>query len=278
MADRTQAVLERTRLRVGEWEMHAVHLGRAAGEHRLPIVLVHGWGVAGRYLLPMGQCLASSFAVHVPDLPGHGLSSKPRRALALSELSDALGAWMEAHDLGRSLLVGQSFGCQIVSDLATRYPERARGVVLIGPTVDARARTLPRQMARLAFAGLWERASLLWIVVDDYRRMGIRRLREELQEMFADAPERRLPRVQAPGLVIRGARDAIAPLAWAQHVAKLLGDARVATIPGGSHAIQVSAPEAVAAEIRRFARELVAVSDRNTDQTELVRDAVPDPS
>src|SRR5688572_25830601 len=258
MAVSYPAPLQSTRSSVGGWEIHAVHAHPADGRSRTPIVLVHGWGVAGQYLVPLARKLARAFPVYVPDLPGHGLSSQPHDALTLGELANALALWMAAQNIGRALLVGQSLGCQIVSELAARRPERAAGLVLIGPTVDARARTLPRQIVRLVLAGLWERAALVPIVVQDYRRMGLRRLRGELREMFADAPERRLPRLRIPALVIRGARDAVVPPRWARRVAELLGGARVVTIPGGAHAIQFSAPGEVAAAIRRFARELPA--------------------
>ena len=203
------------RSRVGGWEIHAIH-SAAAPPERPPVVLVHGWGVAGRYLVPLAEQLAADFPVYVPDLPGHGLSGKPRDALTLGELAGALAAWMEAAGIAPAVVVGQSFGCQIVSDLAARHPERVLGLVLIGPTVDARARSIPRQIGRLVLAGLWERVSLIPIVVRDYLRMGLRRLRGELHEMFADAIELRLARIAAPGLVIRGAKDAVVPLRWAR--------------------------------------------------------------
>lgn len=263
------------RSRVGDWEIHAVHAGPSP-RGRPPIVLLHGWGVAGGYLVPLAERLAADFPVYVPDLPGHGRSSKPRDALSLGELADTLAAWMETTGIGRALLVGQSFGCQIASDLAARHPERVLGLVLIGPTVDANARTLPRQIGRLVVAGVWERVSLIPIVVRDYMRMGLRRLRGELGEMFADAIELRLPRIGVPTLVIRGARDAVVPLRWAREVAALLRDVAVVTIDGGAHAVQFSEPEAVADAVRRFARKVV--SGRNSQVHSPVWTADPSPS
>jgi 2-hydroxy-6-oxonona-2,4-dienedioate hydrolase len=58
-----------------------------------PIVLIHGIGVSGRYLLPAAVRLAANVPVYVPNLPGFGLSSKPARVLSVTELADALAAW-----------------------------------------------------------------------------------------------------------------------------------------------------------------------------------------
>jgi len=42
------------------------------------------------------------------------------------ELADALVAWMEATSLAHVALRGNSFGCQVIADLAARHP-RAKG-------------------------------------------------------------------------------------------------------------------------------------------------------
>jgi 2-hydroxy-6-oxonona-2,4-dienedioate hydrolase len=267
-----------TRSRVHGWEVCAAHGESAFSTTSIPVVLIHGWGVAGRYLHPLAMQLASELNVHVPDLPGHGRSSKPPRALTLRELADVLRGWMDERGLEQAVLVGQSFGCQIAIELTVRWPSRTAGLVLIGPTIDPAARSLPRQIGRLALAGVWERASLIPIVVDDYRRMGIRRLRGELREMFADAPEHRLGQIRTPSLVIRGARDTIVPDRWAQEAARLLGGAAVVTVPGGAHAVQFSVPERVAEPIRRFVQQIAGVSGRNKAGPGAVRGSDTNPS
>ena len=55
-----------------------------------PVVLVHGLGLSGRYMLPVADRLAPRYPVYLPDLPGFGDSAKPARALDVSGLADAL--------------------------------------------------------------------------------------------------------------------------------------------------------------------------------------------
>ena len=93
------------------------------------MVLVHGPVVSGRYMVPTLERLSPYHRVYVPDLPGFGKREKPPRAL------DVVG-------LDRAALVGNSFGCQIIADLAVRYPEHVERAVLQGPTMDPRARTV----------------------------------------------------------------------------------------------------------------------------------------
>jgi len=97
-----------------------------------PVVLVHGYGVSGRYMLPLARILASSCSTFAPDLRGHGRSGQPGTALEIGDLADALRSWLDAVELERPAFVANSMGCQIVTELAVRRPERVgpiRGAV-----------------------------------------------------------------------------------------------------------------------------------------------------
>jgi 2-hydroxy-6-oxonona-2,4-dienedioate hydrolase len=54
------------------------------------VVLVHGSGLSGRYMIPTAERLAADYPVYVPDLPGFGDSDKPSRVFDVSELADWL--------------------------------------------------------------------------------------------------------------------------------------------------------------------------------------------
>lgn len=114
-------------------------------------MLVHGMVVAGRSLIPLATELArQGFAVWVPDLPGFGGSERPRRALGVNGLADALAAWTASLELPPGCLVGNSFGIQVATALVHRHPGVARRLALVAPTIDARLRLRapPRLRAR----------------------------------------------------------------------------------------------------------------------------------
>jgi pimeloyl-ACP methyl ester carboxylesterase len=105
------------------------------------------WFPAG--MVPAAERLGVHHPVYAPDLPGFGKSAKPRQALDLAGLSDALASWMRAVGLNRAAFLGNSMGCQIVAEFALRHPSLIERAVLQGPTVDREARNLVRQAARL---------------------------------------------------------------------------------------------------------------------------------
>jgi len=226
---------------------------RTGGEGE-PIVLVHGLGVSGRYFEPLGKELARSFRVSIPDLPGWRTSERPRRALTLDELAEVLAELAGQQD-GAPVFVANSLGCQIVLALAQRHPQSVRALILIGPTVDPAYRGWVRHAIRLLVGATRERAGLFPIVLRDYFLMGPRRMLATARAALADEPERRLPTIEAPVLVVRGERDALTTLGWARRCAALAPRGAFVEITGAAHATHVSHAEFVAELVERFLAE-----------------------
>ncbi len=230
-----------------------IHTWRA-GLHRIdtpPIVLVHGL-VSGRHMLPLAERLAGDFMVFAPDLPGFGKSHKPSRVLNVSELTDALAAWMDAAGLDRAALLGNSFGCQVIVELAVRHPELVERVVLQGPTMDPAARTVRQQLWRWLRNAPRDPPSHALNLLRDYRDCGMRRLLRTFQYALEDRIEEKLPHVGVPALVVRGSRDPITPQRWAEEAARLLPMGRLAVIPGVAHTVNYAAPLELTRVVRPF--------------------------
>ncbi len=220
-----------------------------------PLVLVHGVGVSSRYMVPLALRLAPELHVYALDLPGFGLSQKPRRPLDVPELADALRAWLDAVGLDRVDLLGHSLGSQVVVDLAVRHPERVARLVLVAPTVEPRLRTFLRQIPRWPVALARERTALLPILMGDYLATGPIRMLRSISLMLKDRIEEKLPFVRAPTLVIRGTRDLLVSERWAEEVAALLPDGRLVVVDGGPHALHFGAPAKLAAIIKQALAE-----------------------
>ena len=152
----------------------------------------------------------------------------------------------------RAAFVGNSFGCQIITELALRRPALIERAVLVGPTVDAAARTWTQQIFRLVVDTVREPFRLLALVAEDYGRCGVHTLAETFEAALADAIERKLPRVYAPTLVVRGERDPIAPARWVERLARLLPYGWMYVIPGAAHAANYSHPGELADVVKTF--------------------------
>ena len=219
------------------------------------VILVHGLGVSSRYMAPTARRLAPAYRVYAPDLPGFGRSAKPPHVLTIAELADALAGWMDAVGIDRAALLGNSLGCQTIVDFALRHPERITRAVLVGPTIDRRARTALQQIWRVVLDTPREAPSQPLMVVRCYWQAGLRRAWRTLQYGLADPIEEKLPRVQVPTLVVRGARDPIVPHCWAEEVARLLPRGWLVEIPKGPHTVNYSMPAALIRAVGPFLEE-----------------------
>lgn len=233
--------------------MHGVELGQGGGGTPSTFVLVPGLGLSGRYMMPTAELLAAVGKVWVPDLPGCGMSDKPKSGLGIAELADSLAAWMEKNEIRSPVLIGNSLGAQVIVDFATRYPDRLAKAVLVSLTVDPEARRVSSQLGRLLVDGLREPAEMYWIALTDYLRAGFGRVLQTLRHALADPVERKLSLIVCPVLVIRGGRDPIVPQRWAERATRLIDNGELVIFPHAAHAVNFNSPEALSEEVLRFA-------------------------
>jgi pimeloyl-ACP methyl ester carboxylesterase len=99
---------------------------------QVPFVLVHGlasnarlWDGVGERLQMLGH---SSYAV---DLRGHGESERPDHGYDFATVAGDVAAVVRDVVERRAVLVGQSWGGNVVLETAARYPELARAVACI---------------------------------------------------------------------------------------------------------------------------------------------------
>jgi pimeloyl-ACP methyl ester carboxylesterase len=188
----------------------------------------------------------------LPTLPGWRGSQRPRRALGVRELARALEDWMRSEQLPPCVVLGNSFGCQVIAELAVFAPELVRALVLTGPTVEPAARTWPRMVGRLVADTAREPLGLARIIAVDYGLFGVRRSITTGRIAMRHRLEDVLPLIGVPTLVVRGGRDALLSRAWAERCAALIPGSRLADIDGVGHAVNYNAPERLAALVDDF--------------------------
>jgi pimeloyl-ACP methyl ester carboxylesterase len=211
------------------------------------VVCVHGLGCSHRYFLPLARALAPAAEVVALDLPGFGRTpARSADQLSVRGQSRALADWLTATGRGGAALVANSAGCQVVADLATYAPELLGPTVLCAPTVDRHARSARRQLGRLLTDVVRERPSLIPLIARDYLTCGPRHFLTAFRHILTDPIEQKLPHLPTAAVVARGTRDPIVSHAWAAEAAALLPRGRLVEVPGAGHALNYSAPEALA--------------------------------
>jgi 2-hydroxy-6-oxonona-2,4-dienedioate hydrolase len=232
--------------------MHALVSIEAAPHDAPAIVLVHGSGLSGQYMIPTATRLTHDFRVYVPDIPGYGDSGDPGKILNVPQMADWLAAWMPSTGLARAAFLGNSFGCQVIADLAARYPARVTHAVLQGPTTPPDERSAFWQFIRWRQNQRYNPPWLGEVTNIDYHKAGFLRLVRSFMVQITDRIEDKMPRINAPVLVVRGAEDPIAPQAFCEMLVRLAPRGRLHIIPEVAHTLVVTASAPLARATREF--------------------------
>lgn len=210
------------------------------------MVLIHGIGMSHRYLSRLHDVLAESTRVVSVDLPGFAGLPKPSDDVDVTTMGRALADVVATFDEDRIVWVGHSMGAQWVIEAAIHRPDAVAAVVIIGPVADEDHRSPVSQAAGLTLDTLGETPSINAVVLTDYLRCGVAWYLRQLRHMLAYPIEKRLRRVDAPVLVMRGGRDPIAGREWCRRLRDQTRVSRLVEVPGHHHVVQQSASRAVA--------------------------------
>jgi 3-oxoadipate enol-lactonase len=253
------------RVRVNGTRLHYERHGERGGE---PLLLITGFTISSAVFEPVLDRYRR-FDVVTYDNRGSGRSASPLRPTSMPELAADAAGLLEALEIDSAHAYGLSMGGMIAQELAIRFPERVRGLVLGGTTPGGprAARPALKDLQALAagLAGGWsdrERAWLgRWVFSEDFRREQPVRAAELLRHfgrhratpqgawahwwatVYHDTVSR-LHCIQAPTLVMHGELDAMAPISNARLLADRIPDAELAIVPGAGHAFMLERPEA----------------------------------
>ncbi len=118
-----------------------LHIREWAGG-KTPFLLVHGLASNSRTWDAVGDLLAAAgHPVIALDQRGHGLSDKPDSGYDFATITGDLYRLMETLHLQPPIVVGQSWGGNVVLEFAVRYPGLAAGYVWVdGGFINVRSR------------------------------------------------------------------------------------------------------------------------------------------
>lgn len=96
------------------------------------LVLIHGYGARIEHWRRVLRPLAHEHTVYAVDMPGFGLSCKPRgRRYTREWLAQQFGEFLE-QVVGRpAIMVGHSMGGMVAAQTAKDFPDLVRGLVLV---------------------------------------------------------------------------------------------------------------------------------------------------
>jgi pimeloyl-ACP methyl ester carboxylesterase len=232
------------------------------GEGR-PILLLHG-GAGPKSMAGFAALLANRAHVIVPTHPGFMRTPRPDWFNSISDLALAYADLLEALDLKDVLVIGQSMGGWIASELATRQSARIGGIVLVnavgvfveGHDIADPFKLSPAELSALAFHDPSRFAiDPSKLGPEDLANMGANRAAlgvYSTPQMFDPKLLRRLRRVSVPAMVVWGESDRVVDMDYGRAFAAAIPNARFEPIAKSAHFPQLEQPEALLALVENF--------------------------
>lgn len=259
-----------------------------------PLLLLHGLGAFKVTWVPLLSTFAGNHRVIVPDLPGHGGSSKPTAEYTPRFFSNAMLRLLDELGVERAAVVGNSLGGRVAIELALSNPNRVASLALLDPalpgfrwrSIAAFSRVIPTELMgfpvplrerwmELAIRQLFARPGSLprqvhavaarefvRIYRDPAARMAFL---SALRHLVSERPDpffASMDRVTQPALVIFGERDRLVPPRLGVRLVQQLPDAQLVVLPGVGHVPQIEAMDETLEHVMSF----LAVTPRGTSR------------
>jgi pimeloyl-ACP methyl ester carboxylesterase len=249
-----------------------------------PVVCLHGLGGTKASFLPTVAALAEGHRVIAVDLPGFGESEKPvLAAYDASYFAEAVTDLLDALEIERADLIGNSMGGRISIELGLRAPDRLGRIVLLSPALawlrrDPRLELLlrlplprlgliqpaPRRVTEQIVRRIVPGGGNGWAAagVDEFLRSyltprGRAAFYAAARNIYLDQPHgengfwTRLRHLSPDALFVWGRHDKLVPLGFRKHVQRALPAAEHVELECG-HVPQVEAPRETHAAVGQF--------------------------
>ena len=241
------------------------------------ILLLHGSGAASHSWRDIAPRLALTHSVIVPDLPGHGLTSRPvddrftldAMAEDLGTLLATLGAQPVAiagHSAGAAIALRMALTCEASDPLNAVIGVNAALSTPSGiaTTLFEPVRALARTPFVASFTAMLAESDTIFRGLLASTGSRVSAEQSELYRTFARSPEHTsalmrmfsswdvnpmltaLPSLKTPVTFIVGANDDWVPPSQSERVARALPNARVVTLGGAGHLAHEELPARVA--------------------------------
>lgn len=238
-----------------------------------PLILIHGFYYHTVMWKKNMDALAENFKVYAIDLFGWGFSERLNETeYSFERYAKQVMGFMDALNIQKASLIGQSMGGGISVYVAANNPERINRLILVDPAVLPYPETITGRIYQLPFVGEFLNAlpgdglaknnlKTLWFydgskVTDDYvsevtqpfciegsyaGSMYI--LRNVLKPPFVENEAHMLAKLNKPILIIHGKEDKAVPLENSEFLNKLWPNSSLVVFEKAGHTPQEEYPE-----------------------------------
>ena len=248
-----------------------------------PVLLIMGLSFTHEMWFRVLPVLTPHYRVIVFDNRGMGRSEVPKGFYSIKKMAGDARAILKAAEVAAADVIGASMGGMIAQELALRFPECVRRLVLACTSHGGLFARWPELTGDVRGIwgpgrGAWERALIPLLYAGTTPRERIdedleirsqcqwcyRGFLGQLAGILAWSSYRRLPRINAPTLVIHGKQDRLVPPRNGKAVATRIPGAQFRLVPDAGHMLLTDQPDICAETVLSFLGQQ-EVSARRSD-------------
>ena len=233
-----------------------------------PIIFVHGVVTTSNIFPKYVAAYSPAFRGIAVDLRGYGDSDKPATGFTIDQFARDLIKLADALRIDKAVWVGVSMGGMILQRLALDHPERVRALVLVSTTDGAMI--LDEEIPTIGAPRDYKEVSKTMIVesfpqdtpsktyqplLDRIGTWNATVIREALTSMSRFNVHGQLSRINAPTLIMVGAKDGVATPTIAQGIQAQIPGAQLVEFDTG-HFMMAEDPEKFRAVLGDFLKQL----------------------
>ena len=245
-----------------------------------PLVLIRGLGSNADHWYQQAPVLSREYKVIVFDNRGVARSSEPGGEFSVFMMAqDTLGL-LDSLGIKKAHVFGLSMGGMIAQEMAINYPDRVSSLILACThcggqhqiRASAEVGALFMDMIYVASDESKVKAAVCLFDKETLEKrpevarryseislnhpVGTRVLAQQWEAVLKHDTFDRLPRIEAPTLVLTGDADLLIPPGNSEILATRIPSAELKIISGGGHQVLVEQPEACNAAVLEFLRRL----------------------
>lgn len=252
-------------------EIQYVEQGAVSGT---PVIFLHGYTDSWYSYEKVMMHLPPSVHAYALSQRGHGLSSKPLKGYKPEDFAADVNAFMEELQIPAAVIVGHSMGSLIAQRFAIDYPERTKGLVLVGAAASLKKNPGLQEFGKMieqlqdpidsTFVYEFQKSTIakeldgmeLHTYVSESRLVPARVWKEVHFGMLDADYEKELKKVKVPALILYGDKDTIMPETDQRILATALRYSTRITYKGTSHALHWEDPERFVYDLLGFIQKL----------------------
>ncbi len=228
-----------------------------------PVVFLHGYPDSRHAFDTLLPFLPPSVRAIVPTQRGFGDASRPETGYSMDDFAADVAAFLDAIDISSAILVGHSMGSIIAQRVAVLYPDRVRGLLLVGTASTFQSNAVVNELAdaissmsdpidpdfvREFQAGMFTRPApptYFETLIRENLKVPHRVWKAAIDGIMAFDNRNDLPRINAPTVIAWGDQDELCPQSEQEVLLAAIPDSRLVVYQGLGHAPNWDEPQAI---------------------------------